>query len=295
MSPPTVQDRFDSGSRYLIKLQPDEVIAWRLRGDVTFCSWLDTRAIPFPGSPERICDTVARCEGPAGEPWAVVIESQTRPDPDMFGRMMSYLGQLSVEKRPDAEPGSRFHVAAIVINLTGRGSTSRDFRLRRSRVRTCLCVDECNLAELNAASILHQIAAGMAPRSLLGWIPLMKRGAEPATLKSWRRLAEADPERRRRADYGILALLFAELAGSFDVWRTHLEDWNVVESQFVLGFMKESQLKTLRRVLSGLLRNRFGSLPDAVSRRIEDATDPDRLEAAVLQAPALESLDDLTL
>jgi hypothetical protein len=29
-----VQDRFDSASRYLIKLHPDELIRWRLKGDV---------------------------------------------------------------------------------------------------------------------------------------------------------------------------------------------------------------------------------------------------------------------
>lgn len=115
MTLPTAQDRFDSGGRYLLKLQPAELIRWRLQGDVVYRAWLDTCTIPFPGSPQRICDTVCQCEEANGQPWATPIESQTQLDPDMFGRVLGSLGQLSVEKRPDPEPGSRFHVAAIVF------------------------------------------------------------------------------------------------------------------------------------------------------------------------------------
>ena len=51
------------------------------------------------------------------------MEFQTEPDPDMFGRMMKQCGDLWMELRPDENPGSRYQVAAGVVNLTG-GETS---------------------------------------------------------------------------------------------------------------------------------------------------------------------------
>ena len=54
-------------------------------------------------------------------------------------------------------------------------------------------------------------------------------------------------------------------------------------------------LSTFRKVLRRLLEDRFGALPDAVSQRIDNATDLDRLEAAVVQAPRLDSLQQLQL
>ena len=54
-------------------------------------------------------------------------------------------------------------------------------------------------------------------------------------------------------------------------------------------------LRASRKLLRGLLEERFGALPEAVSQRIEATTDLDRLEAAVLQVSRLQSLDDLQL
>jgi hypothetical protein len=296
---PVTQDRYDSGSRYIIKLQPKELIRWRLRGEVAFRAWLDTRTLPFPGTPQQICDTVCRCEEADGRPWAIPVESQTQPHPDMFGRVTAYLGMVALEVHPDPEPGSRFCVAAIVFNLTGTGNTSRDFRLGKAKLRTCVQVDECDLASLDAQRVLRQIARGKVPRCVLGWIPLMQKGVDPATLQQWRRLAEGEPDPRSRADYGALAKVFAELAGCQDVWNAFLEGWNVRESQIVQEWLaeglKEERLNTLRRTLRLLLEDRFGPLPEGVRQRIDTASDPDRLERAIRQFPRLGSLEELTL
>jgi hypothetical protein len=295
MTLPTVHDRFDSGSRYLIKLQPAELIQWRLRGEVVYRTWLDTRTIPFPGTPARICDTVCHCEEADGRPWAIPVESQTRPDPDMFARLLSYLGHLAVEKRPDPEPGSRFKVAAVVFNLTGRGNTSRDDHLRKAKVQTCLRVDECDLSELDALTTLRQIGRGRVPPCVLGWIPLMQNGGEPGTLKAWRRLASGEQDSRRRGDYGFLALLFAELTGTDDIWRSLLEDWNVTESRLVQDWLTQERLRTLRQTLRLLLEDRFRELPQGVGQRIEACGDAERLQTAVRQVTRLGSLDELTI
>jgi hypothetical protein len=300
---PVTQDRYDSASRYVIKLQPKELIRWRLRGDVTFRGWLDTRTVPFPGTPQRVCDTVCRCEEADGRPWAIPVESQTQPDADMFGRVTAYLGLLALEVRPDPEPGSRFCLAAVVFNLTGTGNTSRDFRLPRAKVRTCVKVDECDLASLDAQRVLRQIARGTVPRCVLAWIPLMQKGADPATLKQWRRLAEGEQDPHRRGDYCVLATVFAELAGCKPVWDAFLEGWNVRESQVVQEWLaegvaqgrKEGRLDTLRRALRLLLEAHLGPLPEGVRQRIEAVGDPERLEEAMLRAPHLNSLDELGL
>jgi hypothetical protein len=58
---------------------------------------------------------------------------------------------------------------------------------------------------------------------------------------------------------------------------------------------KKGALSALRKMLRRLLEDHFGTLPETVKQRIESATDPDRLEAAVVQAPRLDSLEQLQL
>src|SRR5262245_11017999 len=119
---------FDQAARYVAKLEPQPFVRWLLRLQILlFHGWLDTRRIPFPGEADRICDTVACLEDPAvtGELWAVPIEFALQPESDLFGRLLVYLGLLWLEERPSAERGARYQVGAIVLNLTGRGRTSR--------------------------------------------------------------------------------------------------------------------------------------------------------------------------
>lgn len=73
---------FDQACRYLAKLDPALFLAWLLPlSAARFRGWLDTRTLPFPGEPERTCDTVAALVNES-EPevfWAMPIEFQTRP------------------------------------------------------------------------------------------------------------------------------------------------------------------------------------------------------------------------
>src|SRR4051812_6063912 len=107
------ENPFDKASRFAAKIDPPTFLAWVLDfapEEFVFRGWLDTRGLPFPGDPDRVSDTVARLEDPAagGMPWAVAIEFQIEPDPQMFGRILEYLGQLWRTTKPDAEKGSRF-------------------------------------------------------------------------------------------------------------------------------------------------------------------------------------------
>jgi hypothetical protein len=100
---------FDQGARYVAKLDPPGFLHWLVRAltsPLEFHGWLDSRSIPFPGDPERICDTVAAIADTTspGAWWALPLEFQTRPDVELFGRLLEYLGRLWRELRP---PGCR--------------------------------------------------------------------------------------------------------------------------------------------------------------------------------------------
>src|SRR5437879_6576395 len=103
--------------------------------------------------------------------------------------------------------------------------------LPHTRMRTCLEVIERNLAQESAKATLAEIADGRTARCLLPWIPLMQGGAEAAIIEQWKHLAEQEPDARRRADYGGLALVFAELTDCRPPWKQALEGWNVEQSQ----------------------------------------------------------------
>jgi hypothetical protein len=57
----------------------------------------------------------------------------------------------------------------------------------------------------------------------------------------------------------------------------------------------EGELKASRRMLRRLLTKRFGSLPDALVRRIDNCANLDQLSAAVIQVLSLDKLEDLQL
>ena len=274
---------------------------------VSFHGWLDTRTLPFPGEADRTCDTVA-CfhDAAAGDWWAVPVEFQIAPDGEMFGRFLEFLGRLWRERRPAADGTARYKVGAAVVNLTGRGAASRDMLLGPTGPRTHLQVIERNLIDEDAAATLAGVTDGRIARAVLPWIPMMRNGDEMGIMERWKELAVAEPDGRRRAEYGALALVFAEAAGRRALWRQALEKWNMIESQQVLEWMAEGeakglaeglaegQLREARTLLRDLLEDRFAPLPEAVLQLIEATTDLTRLRGR-RQVSRLGQLDDLHL
>jgi len=291
-------NRYDQACRYAAKkLDVPGFLAWLLRepaAAVRFLQWLDTRTLPFPGEPDRTCDTVARLDDPAapGEPWAVPVEFALEPEADLFGRLLAYLGLLWLEERPSAERGERYRVGAIVVNLTGRGHTSRDMGLGATGLRTCLQVVERDLASEDAAATLAGVAAGSIARCLLPFIPLMQGGAGPAIIQQWLGLASAEPDAKLRSDYGGLALVFAEAAGNGPIWRQALKGWNMKQSQQVLEWIAEGKVEGKAELLLRQVRLRFGAVPPELEAAIRTATDPDQLDRwgdAAVTAPTLDA------
>jgi hypothetical protein len=279
---------FDQGARYTAKLDPPGFLAWLLPGTeatLTFQGWLDTRSIPFPGDPDRICDTVAALSESTnhGAWWAMPIEFQTRRDAQMFDRMLEYLGRLWRELRPQGRRTDGFQVAAAVVNLTGIGNSSRDIALKGTPARTCLAVVERNLQEEDAGETPALMVDGQVARCILPFIPLMRGGAKPGIVAQWKELAQAEPDPRRRADYAGLVLVFADLTNCRRIWRRHLEGWNVEVSMQVLEWQeaaaKRATLKTKIDDVLRVLRKRLDSpIPAELAETIRGAVDPKQLD-----------------
>ena len=123
----------------------------------------------------------------------------------------------------------------------------------------------------------------------------MRGGAEPAILGRWQEVARAEPDTRRRADYGGLAVVFAEAAGRRAAWHDALKEWDMVESQQVLEWIAEGEVKgEIKGMVGSLLRvlaKKFPpGPPSEVVAVIQSCTDPNLLSQwldAAVAAPSL--------
>jgi len=275
---------FDKASRFAAKLNPPGFLSWLLGMPLdafTFRGWLDTRGVPFPGDADQISDTVARLDDPAehGVPWAVAVEFQIEPDPLMFGRMLGYLAGLWMTLKPDEERGSRFNLGGAVVNLTGTGCASREMRWPTAGLTTHLGFVERNLERELADEVLGGIEAGRWSRCLLPWVALMSGGDAPTLVDRWKRLAEAEPDSRRRADYGGLAQVFADRVGRKVLWHEKLQGWNMTESSVVNAWIAEGKAEGVaegeargsRAFLVRIGAKKFGHNPTVEQRNALDA------------------------
>jgi hypothetical protein len=286
---------YDQAARYAVKLDPGGFCRWLVPGldpAVGFRQWLDTRTLPFPGQPDRTCDTVAAL-GRAGEPsapWALVIESQAEPDPDMLDRLLEYLARLRRELRHGFERRDKYQVVAAVLNLTGPAQPDLLGMSLPGPVVPGLTLRAVvkTLREEDAAATLIGIGEGRIARCLLCWISLMSGADERDTIELWKRVADAEPDRWLRADYGALALIFAALAGRKDLWEQALEGWNMLESPVVAEWKAETKREDLLRVL----QFRFpAQVPADLEAAIQTQVDLDTLSRwfdAVLRVASLD-------
>jgi hypothetical protein len=184
-----------------------------------------------------------------------------------------------------------FQVDAVVVNLTGRGSTAQTVDWPEAGLLTRLGVVERNLAGEDAQAVLAAIAAGQAGRVVLPLIPLMQGGGEAGIMAEWVRLASAEPDARRRADFGGLALVFAEAAGCRAAWKQTLKEWNMIQSQQVLEWQAEARIDERIAALLEVLEAKFGVVPAEIASAIRATTDIVRLKnwnALAAKAPSLE-------
>ena len=294
---------YDQAGRYLAKLDAVGFLAYALelpRSAFRFRLWLDTRLLPFPGQPDRTCDTVAHLEDllRGGIPWALILEFQIDPDEKLFGRLLGYGGLVWLEKRPSPERGDRFALGAAVVNFRGRGDTSRQMNWVEAGLAWGVKVKDVNVADQHAAALLAAIETGELARVVLPLVPLMQGGDRDDMIQQWVRLASAEPDAARRGDWGGLALVFAEAAGCRQPWQAALKEWNVIQSQQVLEWQaqarSEGRIEGRIETLIDLLEARFGSVPEPLVQNLRALTDPVVLKRLVHAATQTTSLDDFS-
>ncbi len=210
----------------------------------------------------------------------------------MFGRLLGYLGPLWLEEKPSRERGDRFEIGAVVVNLTGVGNCSRLSSWPSAGVEIAVRIQERNLVGFRAADVLQQIAEGMAPRSLLPWIPLMQNADESAIIEKWKEVAGGEPEFARRLDYGALAILFADATNRQDMWKNALRGWNMIESSWVKEWEDSGRRKATTQIVLKLLQNKFGALPADLPNRVGEIGDLNVLNRLLDEALQVGNLDE---
>jgi hypothetical protein len=284
-----VQNIYDRYSRFAVKLDPDGFLRWLLRRpdpDLRFRRWLESQPAARPGEPERRCDTVAELQHASGRapPWALLIELQIGPDPDMLERLLEYLGRTRRDARYDPQTRDKYLVAAAVVNLSGvqavprldmvlPGETGNEFHWSPT-VR--------NLEEESAAELLTEMEAGRVALCLLPWVSLMAGGDRPDIIEQWKTLASRETDPHKRADYGALVLIFSRITKREDVWRTGLKEWNMSESTIIDEWVAKGESQgEVKGKAAGLVEGRAQafqvSLIEFLSRFFPQGLPPDLL------------------
>ncbi len=277
---------YDEASRYLGHQGDAPVIRWllRLREDqVGFDGFLNS-VLTLPGSKQRICDLVVRLRDLSrnGVPVAGLVEFQTKPAPDMFGRMLLAGAICWQTVRPSNLPGDRYELCAVVVNLTGTGDSARHMHLGASE--WSLKPVEVNLSTLDAGEVLDQVEAGEAPADVLAWVSVMQRGDDPSIVQRWLAIASEVDNLARRGDFGLV-VLFANAVGRKELWEKALEGWKMEDVSIVKEWKAkahsagklEGKRESKREDLIRILERRWPPVPPDVEARIRDCTDLDEL------------------
>lgn len=169
------------------------------------------------------------------------------------------------------------------MNLTGTGSAAREMRWPGAGLTMHLGVVERNLEQESADELVSGIESGRWSRCLLPWVPLMSGGGDPAIVDRWILLAEAEPDSRKRAEYGGLAQVFADRVGRKDLWHEKLKGWNMTESSVVNAWIAEGmaegeakgRVESARAILLRIGAKKFGRSPtDAQRTALNTIVDP---------------------
>jgi len=295
-----VSNDYDATCRRMVHAAPGAFLPGLLRGEhaaIRHTGWIDTRRIPFPGHPDQTGDLVFELAETDGRnpPWAVPLEFQIEPDARMFGWLMTFLGTIVNERRPDDERGSEYQLLAIVVNLTGTRQSrpaSRSFvwpGKRKSRKRLTFDLWEWHLADESAKATLAAIGRGRCDRAILPWVALMAGGSEPRNRQRWLELAEDEPDDDLRADLGYHTRVLVEKSADPEAWLKDLEGWGMIRS----ATMEATRREERRVAILDLVRLRTrGEVPLEVVRRIETCEDNDTLRAWFAVAAGIDTMEE---
>lgn len=294
---------FDQAARYASQADPGAVVGRVLAATTAplrFTEWADTRTLPQPGGTDRTADLIAILDDATGTgPWLLVLEMQTRHDPDKLDVTLEEVARLRLHGRHGPERRGKYRVLTGMIYLQGRcPEPTLDMTLPEGfGTRHTALV--WNVEADSADAMLAAVEAGQASWGMLFWVPLMAGGSEAAVIGRWKERVLAIADRRRRSDLGKIALFFAELAGRAVAWVKELEGFDMTESKLLNSWIEEAVNKTrledARAILLRILRRR---LPGVVTEEVVGTVNAqpsldllhDWLDAAVTATSADEFL-----
>ena len=150
------------------------------------------------------------------------------------------------------------------------------------------------MADEEAADILGQVERGEAPRVLLAWIPLMKGGSEDGIIAWWKRLAEDEPNAKRKTDLKLV-LVFAELARCLEPWNKALEGFAVIRSVVVERWKDEARAEGRAEgraeLLHAVLKAKFDPLPGDLLAKLGEERSLGELMKWTVAAATADSLE----
>jgi hypothetical protein len=244
----------------------------------------------------------------------VELEAEARAD--ALTRALPYLSRLWTE------PGTRDSlplscVSGVILDLTGRNA-ARELAMRSAIVPGCrleLTVMRRHLADEDAGELVANVAAGLVSPWILGWVPLLRNGGESAIITQWRFEAQRLlTDVRDRADLGLVALIFATLAGCRSAWERGLRGWNMQTSPFLDEIRAQGKEKWLevgreeglekglekgraegaRTLVMRLGHHKFGKAPTKkLQKELHRITDLAQLEALAERLLDADSWADL--
>ena len=286
---------YDLCCRIVAQSDAEGFFRWLMpRARLRFEHWIDTRQIPWPGEPNRTCDTVASLvdEVQPAHPWAFVAEFQVKPSSQMFGRALGYLAAVWMSVRHSEEKGMTYQLAISVVNLTGTNQSypaSRDFQVPGSEpIGLRLDVCERYLSIESAEATMADIESGKTTWSLLAWIPLMRGGGQKDIIERWQRQVEKLPNPDRRSEMTILTASFAHLGRQKPAWSKTLE---IMMKRLTSPVLDRFRAEGRADAIVNFLAARFGPVSDGLSTQIRSAA-PARLGEWIRLAARAGSLDE---
>jgi hypothetical protein len=110
------------------------------------------------------------------------------------------------------------------------------------------------------------------------WIPLMLGANKPEIVRRWRDLAMRQKRLDLRGNYGVLALVFADMAGRKQLWETGLEGFNMQESTIMRQWREEAKKQGIEE---GTLTNARAAVVNVLQARFPQTPVPEGVRAAL--------------
>ncbi len=291
---------FDQAARHAVKADPEGTLRWlflKRSAKVAFSRWLDSQSAPRPGEPDRHCDTIAESIHAEGSrpPRVTVVELFTDADADALDRSLEYIGRFRREVRHGPYQQDRYCFSVGLIFLTAgpeelawqsheddEDEDDEPTVVFRPKVRV--------LSRENPVALLEAIEDNRLSKGILAWVPLAT-GQTADVVAHWRRIVEPMADDNWRRTLIDIAIVFAELTQTRDLWKAGLKGLNMNESITMREVRNEGRqegrqegrdegkVMANRRALIRLLESRNpAGLPREVHDRVVAETNPNELE-----------------